>query len=163
MATRSADKRKCDCNFSDYREGLSICLLLGRSTRIKEEDKEEANTSKTEARSKLNKALEQADISLEQEKVQPEELSESEIEDDEDLPTKKTKLKPEKEDSPVIKETKLAKAKPFSMPSYIMKLFDRSVNLARFDEETPLYPLCRSWMVSQLQNFLWVNHSQSFC
>lgn len=30
--------------------------------------------------------------------------------------------------------------------SYIMKLFDRSVNLAQFEEDTPLYPLCRAWM-----------------
>ncbi|XP_058839451.1 protein lin-37 homolog [Topomyia yanbarensis] len=33
--------------------------------------------------------------------------------------------------------------------SYIMKLFDRSVDLARFDESTPLYPICRSWMQNQ--------------
>jgi hypothetical protein len=32
--------------------------------------------------------------------------------------------------------------------SYIMKLFDRSVNLAKFKENTPLYPLCRSWMAN---------------
>ncbi|CAO1357114.1 unnamed protein product [Diamesa serratosioi] len=32
--------------------------------------------------------------------------------------------------------------------SYIMKLFDRSVNLAKFEEGTPLYPLCRSWMAN---------------
>lgn len=29
--------------------------------------------------------------------------------------------------------------------SYVMKLFDRSVNLAKFDEETSLYPICRAW------------------
>uniref|UniRef100_A0A1Q3EZR4 Putative antolefinin n=1 Tax=Culex tarsalis TaxID=7177 RepID=A0A1Q3EZR4_CULTA len=33
--------------------------------------------------------------------------------------------------------------------TYIMKLFDRSVDLARFDETTPLYPICRSWMQNQ--------------
>lgn len=33
--------------------------------------------------------------------------------------------------------------------SYIMKLFDRSVNLAQFEEDTPLYPLCRAWMKNQ--------------
>ncbi|EDS30580.1 antolefinin [Culex quinquefasciatus] len=33
--------------------------------------------------------------------------------------------------------------------TYIMKLFDRSVDLARFDENTPLYPICRSWMQNQ--------------
>ena len=27
-----------------------------------------------------------------------------------------------------------------------MKLFDRSVDLAQFDEDSPLYPICRSWL-----------------
>uniref|UniRef100_S4R9I9 Lin-37 DREAM MuvB core complex component n=1 Tax=Petromyzon marinus TaxID=7757 RepID=S4R9I9_PETMA len=30
--------------------------------------------------------------------------------------------------------------------TYVMKLFDRSVDLARFNETTPLYPICRAWM-----------------
>ncbi|XP_060678225.1 protein lin-37 homolog isoform X1 [Hemiscyllium ocellatum] len=30
--------------------------------------------------------------------------------------------------------------------AYTMKLFDRSVDLAQFNENTPLYPICRSWM-----------------
>ncbi|CAL9705943.1 unnamed protein product [Knipowitschia caucasica] len=30
--------------------------------------------------------------------------------------------------------------------AYIIKLFDRSVDLAQFNSETPLYPICRSWM-----------------
>lgn len=30
--------------------------------------------------------------------------------------------------------------------TFIMKLFDRSVDLARFPEATPLYPVCRAWM-----------------
>lgn len=33
-----------------------------------------------------------------------------------------------------------------SNQSYIMKLFDRSVNLAKFDESTPLYPIVREWL-----------------
>ena len=33
-----------------------------------------------------------------------------------------------------------------------MKLFDRSVDLAQFDEETPLYPICRAWMRNQPLN-----------
>ncbi|XP_062549604.1 protein lin-37 homolog [Armigeres subalbatus] len=33
--------------------------------------------------------------------------------------------------------------------SFIMKLFDRSVDLARFDAESPLYPVCRAWMRNQ--------------
>lgn len=30
--------------------------------------------------------------------------------------------------------------------AYIIKLFDRSVDLAQFNTTTPLYPICRSWM-----------------
>lgn len=30
--------------------------------------------------------------------------------------------------------------------SHVMKLFDRSVDLARFSEETPVYVICRDWM-----------------
>lgn len=40
---------------------------------------------------------------------------------------------------------------PFSvflhlLDAYIIKLFDRSVDLAQFNTSTPLYPICRSWM-----------------
>lgn len=42
-------------------------------------------------------------------------------------------------------------ALPFSVflhliDSYIIKLFDRSVDLAQFNTSTPLYPICRAWM-----------------
>ncbi|KAK6469828.1 protein lin-37-like protein, partial [Huso huso] len=30
--------------------------------------------------------------------------------------------------------------------AYIIKLFDRSVDLAQFSDGTPLYPICRAWM-----------------
>ncbi|XP_074539102.1 protein lin-37 homolog [Halichoeres trimaculatus] len=30
--------------------------------------------------------------------------------------------------------------------SYVIKLFDRSVDLAQFNTNTPLYPICRAWM-----------------
>jgi hypothetical protein len=33
-----------------------------------------------------------------------------------------------------------------------MKLFDRSVDLAQFENETPLYPICRAWMRNQPLN-----------
>lgn len=36
--------------------------------------------------------------------------------------------------------------------TYVMKLFDRSVDLAQFDESTPLYPVCRAWMKNQPHN-----------
>jgi len=35
---------------------------------------------------------------------------------------------------------------PKPQASFVMKLFDRGVDLAQFDEFTPLYPICRAWM-----------------
>ncbi|XP_055683833.1 protein lin-37 homolog isoform X1 [Lutzomyia longipalpis] len=35
---------------------------------------------------------------------------------------------------------------PSVQHSYVMKLFDRSVDLAKFDDTTPLYPICRAWI-----------------
>lgn len=34
----------------------------------------------------------------------------------------------------------------FFIDSYVIKLFDRSVDLAQFNTSTPLYPICRAWM-----------------
>lgn len=36
--------------------------------------------------------------------------------------------------------------------TYVMKLFDRSVDLAQFTEKTPLYPIARAWMKDNLQD-----------
>ncbi|XP_013407765.1 protein lin-37 homolog [Lingula anatina] len=36
--------------------------------------------------------------------------------------------------------------------TYVMKLFDRSVDLAQFTENTPLYPVCRAWIRNQPHN-----------
>lgn len=37
---------------------------------------------------------------------------------------------------------------PFFSPSdtFVIRLFDRSVDLAQFTEDTPLYPVCRAWL-----------------
>uniref|UniRef100_A0A8V0X0I3 Lin-37 DREAM MuvB core complex component n=1 Tax=Gallus gallus TaxID=9031 RepID=A0A8V0X0I3_CHICK len=36
---------------------------------------------------------------------------------------------------------------PLQRPNtYVIKLFDRSVDLGQFSEGTPLYPVCRAWM-----------------
>uniref|UniRef100_A0A8C0E6I4 Lin-37 DREAM MuvB core complex component n=1 Tax=Balaenoptera musculus TaxID=9771 RepID=A0A8C0E6I4_BALMU len=40
----------------------------------------------------------------------------------------------------------LAEGGPQRSNSYVIKLFDRSVDLAQFSENTPLYPICRAWM-----------------
>lgn len=110
-------------------------------------------SSKTEARSKLNQALESVEDEIEKEQAQPKENSESEEkEEDADKLPFKAKVKKEKEGSPAVKEQKF---KPPKQPqqSYVMKLFDRSVNLAKFTEETPLYPLARSWMQNAPRQF----------
>lgn len=36
--------------------------------------------------------------------------------------------------------------------TFVMKLFDRSVDLAQFQEGTSLYPVCRAWMINQPSN-----------
>lgn len=41
---------------------------------------------------------------------------------------------------------------PFLADTYVMKLFDRSVDLAQFNENTPLYPICRAWIKNQPHN-----------
>lgn len=63
----------------------------------------------------------------------------------EETPAKRGRVKQEKEEKkPVVKAEDV---KPTVVQaSYVMKLFDRSVNLAKFSEETPLYSLCRDWM-----------------
>nr|XP_034832183.1 protein lin-37 homolog [Maniola hyperantus] len=33
--------------------------------------------------------------------------------------------------------------------SYVLKLFDRSVDLSQFKEDSPLYPICRAWIANQ--------------
>ncbi|XP_007430621.1 protein lin-37 homolog isoform X2 [Python bivittatus] len=40
----------------------------------------------------------------------------------------------------------LTEGGPQKQNTYIIKLFDRSVDLAQFSENTPLYPICRAWM-----------------
>jgi len=36
--------------------------------------------------------------------------------------------------------------------TYVLKLYDRSVDLAQFSPNTPLYPVCRSWIKNQPNN-----------
>lgn len=33
--------------------------------------------------------------------------------------------------------------------TFIMKLFDRSVDLGKYTPQTALYPICRAWMLNQ--------------
>ncbi|ODN00947.1 Protein lin-37 [Orchesella cincta] len=41
---------------------------------------------------------------------------------------------------------------PKPQTSFVMKLFDRGVDLAQFDDSTPLYPICRAWMQNKPHN-----------
>lgn len=36
--------------------------------------------------------------------------------------------------------------------SYVLKLYDRSVDLAKFSPQTSLYPVCRAWIKNQPNN-----------
>lgn len=36
--------------------------------------------------------------------------------------------------------------------SFVMKLFDRSLDLSKYTEQTSLYPICRAWMANQPRN-----------
>jgi hypothetical protein len=130
--------------------------------------------SKSEARSKLNEALALAETEVhnmlgseeeDEEEMEVEDEEMLEQEDDEELVDTKKIIKSEniegqdeeimdeedEEYAPIKKEPKssVKLPKPVQLPSYIMKLFDRSVNLAKFEEDTPLYPLCRAWMKNQ--------------
>uniref|UniRef100_A0A3B3SYS3 Lin-37 DREAM MuvB core complex component n=1 Tax=Paramormyrops kingsleyae TaxID=1676925 RepID=A0A3B3SYS3_9TELE len=40
----------------------------------------------------------------------------------------------------------LSESNQHKQNAYIIKLFDRSVDLAQFNTSTPLYPICRAWM-----------------
>ncbi|CAH0715253.1 unnamed protein product, partial [Brenthis ino] len=41
------------------------------------------------------------------------------------------------------------KSKTPQRQSYVLKLFDRSVDLSQFSEDSPLYPICRAWIANQ--------------
>ncbi|XP_049817874.1 protein lin-37 homolog isoform X2 [Aethina tumida] len=67
------------------------------------------------------------------------------------------KERSESDDSDSSDDGRRDKKRKTEMPApyhhtYVMKLFDRSVDLARFEEDTPLYPICRAWMQNQPRN-----------
>ena len=48
---------------------------------------------------------------------------------------------------PPNKRHKTSNGEPMkTQPAFVMKLFDRGVDLAQFDDSTPLYPICRAWI-----------------
>ncbi|XP_028035996.1 protein lin-37 homolog [Bombyx mandarina] len=49
----------------------------------------------------------------------------------------------------VSEEEDIHSQKQSQRQSYVLKLFDRSVDLSQFDEDSPLYPICRAWIANQ--------------
>lgn len=80
--------------------------------------------------------------------------SSSEDECNKALPEVMMKKEPSPVSSPAKKQTQRTQRKrrrkddvtTKNSNSYVMKLFDRSVDLAQFTEQTPLYPICRAWI-----------------
>lgn len=70
---------------------------------------------------------------------------------DEEKPAPAKVIKKEKEDRKTIKPVSSQQA------SYIMKLFDRSVNLAKFTEDTSLFPLCREFRLHDYIKTAFIN------
>ncbi|XP_034951709.1 protein lin-37 homolog [Chelonus insularis] len=69
-----------------------------------------------------------------------------------------SKQQPKKTSKPIvppprkIRRRKQLPADQLFHHTYVMKLFDRSVDLAQFREDTPLYPICRAWLANQPRN-----------
>ncbi|OWR45380.1 putative antolefinin [Danaus plexippus plexippus] len=59
------------------------------------------------------------------------------------------KVSQEKSESSSDEEEQLASRKSPQRQSYVLKLFDRSVDLSQFSEDSPLYPICRAWIANQ--------------
>ena len=45
--------------------------------------------------------------------------------------------------------------------SFIMKLFDRSVDLGKYANNSSLYPICRAWLLDQPRSNLLVKYGQT--
>lgn len=48
-----------------------------------------------------------------------------------------------------VKKEATPPPQPKVQHSFVMKLFDRCVDLAKYTENTSLYPICRAWMLNQ--------------
>lgn len=61
---------------------------------------------------------------------------------------RRTSQEPSREYTSDEDEKSLRKHSP-ARQSYVLKLFDRSVDLSQFSEDSPLYPICRAWIANQ--------------
>lgn len=91
------------------------------------------------------------DTDEEEEHIEPEEQEHNpeEDEDNAEEDEEPVKIKKEPKGNKAVRQHMQSQHNVPQPASYIMKLFDRSVNLAQFEEDTPLYPLCRAWMKNQ--------------
>lgn len=132
---------------------LNKFIITGKQLPVKEEQAE---------RETLIKALEENLKAVVENEEDPAEMLEEEEEEsrpEEDEQEEDDEMDEDFIEQPIKKEPKAYKTVKQSThrnepqgpqpASYIMKLFDRSVNLAQFEEDTPLYPLCRAWMKNQ--------------
>lgn len=99
-------------------------------TKENEED-QKAEQSKAAKRKKLSESEESSE-------------EEEETEDDEDEEEEEPEPKPRATQKSKRAAPPLAPA-PTMHQTYVMKLYDRSLDLARFKEDDPLYIICREW------------------
>uniref|UniRef100_A0A1B6LQZ1 Protein lin-37 homolog n=1 Tax=Graphocephala atropunctata TaxID=36148 RepID=A0A1B6LQZ1_9HEMI len=86
-----------------------------------------------------------------QELVNSDEDSSSSQEEPVTTPSKPVQVKKELKPT-IIRRRKRKAAMDLEMGfhhTFVMKLFDRSVDLAQFKDDTPLYPICRAWIANQ--------------
>lgn len=57
-----------------------------------------------------------------------------------------------------VKKESSPPPQPTIQHTFIMKLFDRCVDLAKYHENAPLYPICRAWMLNQPRSSLIVKY-----
>ncbi|CAD7011271.1 protein lin-37 homolog [Ceratitis capitata] len=62
-------------------------------------------------------------------------------------PNKRRKRDEQDSDRSCVQPTQKIQAE-----SFVMKLFDRSLDLSKYTEQTALYPICRAWMYNQPRN-----------
>ncbi|XP_018788104.1 PREDICTED: protein lin-37 homolog [Bactrocera latifrons] len=70
-------------------------------------------------------------------------------------PTKRRKREERESESLGIENDKSSSVQPtqkIQAESFVMKLFDRSLDLSKYTEQTALYPICRAWMANQPRN-----------
>ncbi|CAH1397776.1 unnamed protein product [Nezara viridula] len=72
---------------------------------------------------------------------------ESDISDEEQWASKSKRINIHKKKQQVEKPPEDTSNK--CQQTFVMKMFDRSVDLAQFTENTPLYPICRAWIANQ--------------